>query len=369
MSLASESVDFVQLKQSNEAGTLMALVPSADKAMITKLHQGNRSLTQVLQVTDPSRSIATSLAKHYQKNYNLRFVAKGTIKNIDPDFLQRALKKGRYVLDIRVIALKLLPDTSRTRFYPMAALQLSIIDSQKAKIIVEDTCSFSDPNSLQRLSAFSAANGKLLSSFLLKHANDCLNYFAIGKPMPNQTSLPSSSKPTNTVAFQNRSKGGLFDSQTTTATYQLGASYKLAKDAFDQDLNLQGYNVSGQWVKPMSADAGLLFKIGVAAYQQESWPKWSNAIYVADLGLGASFESRKFNNVHYSLLGIMKIGQFRQKLISISTNSLGIEGQVAKVFFDSIVLSAQYGLDKHFGQTKASNAWGHTFGVSAGFKH
>lgn len=362
LSNGAKVVDFSTLfTAKNAANTVLSLVPEADQATVAKLHQGNRSLSQPLTLDDSSSAIVSSLAKYYQKNYQIRFIAKGTIRNISPDYLQRALKKGRYVLDVRLVQLSLNPDESRSRFYPSGTYQLSVIDAKKAKVVIQDHCHFDDSKNSQRLAAFSANNGKALSSFLTENASLCLRRFALGEPQPSTTGSTPTAQAIKSTAVKR-------STEMTTEAISIGASYYLAKDALSEPHTLQGYNLSYRVDKPIQSNKGLVFQSDLSVLGQETWADFTAPIYVTTLGLGVSIDSVKYTDVSYAVLVTTRIGQYRQQLLSLSTNSVGLEAQIAKVFFESILLVGRYGIDKHVGQTTKANSLSHLVGVSLGYQ-
>lgn len=362
LSNAAKEVDFNELFASQgKANTVLSIVPTQDQAAVTKLHQGSSSISQALTITDSSNAIVTSLAKYYQANYQIKFIAKGTIRNISPDFLQRALKKGRYVLDVRLTELTLEPDETGLRFYPKGSYQLSVIDAQKAKVVIEDQCRFEDISNTQRLALFSANGGKALSEFLSQYANDCLRYFALGEPMPLMTGTGTNKEVSKPAVAQRVT-------DQTTAAISVGASFQFTKDVYDVSQTLQGYDAFYLLDKPLANGHGFVFQSSISALGQNDWPDFSSPTYVVALGAGTSLKSDKYNDLRYAVLATTKLGQYRQQLLALSTNSIGLEAQVIKVFFDRVVLTGRYGLDKHIGQTKDANSISHLFGLSVGYQ-
>ncbi|MFQ3232219.1 hypothetical protein [Reinekea sp.] len=362
LSNGAKVVDFSLLfTANNSANTVLSLVPEADQATVANLHQGNRSLSQSITLADSSSAIVSSLAQYYQKKYQVRFIAKGTIRNISPDYLQRALKKGRYVLDVRLVQLTLVPDQSRSRFYPSGTYQLSVIDAKKAKVVIEDQCRFDDAKKSQQLAAFSANNGKVLSDFLSANASACLNQFALGESKQETTGATPQVEAKKPVVVKR-------STSQSTAAVSVGASYQFTKDAFDTSQTLQGYNALYLLNKPLQDGKGLVFQSELTVLGQNEWPDFSTPVYAAAMGLGASFESEKYSDVSYAVLATAKLGQYRQQLLALSTNSIGVEVQAIKVVFDTIVLTGRYGFDKHIGQTKDANSISHLFGVALGYR-
>jgi hypothetical protein len=313
---------------------------------------GNR-LTPAITIADPSSQILNSLNKYFGNRHQLRFIAKGTINNIDPDFIAKALKKGDYVIDVRLTELALLPNEANL-FYPQAAFQFTIVDRAKGKNRLQDTCRFAEPENANTVRYYSASNAAQISAFLKRNAAHCLQYFATDKPIPTGTLTRnvtiSPSERINTKAMTRVGVNGHW------------AYYPLYRN---EPLSLYGFDASLSLVQRFSPTWGLEVQTRARSAQAEALPNFGlETVYGASLGIGASWHPNGEIDQGYGLFVKGQMGQYRENAILLSTNAVGLGLTAYRTLFASTQIQAEYTFWHHAGLTEESNLNGHELGLT-----
>ncbi len=323
---------------------------------------GNR-LSGPLSVNDPSVNILNALNKYYQKQNQIKFVAKGTINNIDEQFLAGALNKGDYLIDVRVSELALKRKEDTPLFYLQAAYQFTVFDRKKGKYLLQDQCRFAEPDKAQTVRAFSNQNGAPVADFLNRYASACLNYFVSGKALPVQQSVttPKPAPPKKTSPVQ--------ASSSSIARISLGTDYHYYPNYPGDAKSL----ISGEFTvglgKSLSPTMGWMVQGGAKVAADDAFPTFAQGtIYAANLGVGANLYPNGNVQNGYSLMLNGQIGQFRQNAIALSTNAIGLNIGAYRQLIGPLQAQVRYTYWLHVGKTKEANLGGHALGVGLGLQ-
>lgn len=312
---------------------------------------GNR-LTPAVQIDDPSSQILNSLNKYFGNRHQLRFIAKGTINNIDPDFIAKALKKGDYVIDVRLTELKLIPNKENL-FYPQGAFQFTIVDRAKAKNRVQDSCRFAEPENANTVRYYSASNAAQISAFLKRNAAHCLQYFAQGKPIPTGTITKAAITPAERINTKALTRVGLNGNWTYYPLYR------------NEPLSLYGYGASISLVKRFSPTLGFEVQTRARINEAAALPTFGlNTVYGASLGIGANLHPNGEIDQGYGLLLKGQLGQYRENAVLLSTNAVGLGLSAYRTLFSTVQVQAEYTFWHHVGLTEEANLSGHELGLT-----
>jgi hypothetical protein len=343
--------------------SIFRLVSDQD-AKLALTSNGNRK-TGALKITDTSTSILNSLSVYFKKKYQLRFVAKGTINNIDPEYIARALKKGNYLIDIRVSELNLIAN-AQGKFYLQSAYQFTVIDRKKGKLVIQDHCVFAEPQNAQSVRYFSDKQGQRIAEYLKKYANDCLRYFAQGTPLKSvDIAKPVAiKKTTKSTATPKPTKAKSY-SATSFIEAGLGGSFTVYPGYTPESLSLFSSHAQMTVGKSVSNTRSFVVK-GLAS--AHSTTLGFGSIYGGTLGLGMNIYPSGDSNNGYQVLANGRLGQFRQNGVLLSTNALGVGIGAYRNIFGDVYANASYNLWLHTGKTEESNLMGHDFGVSLSYR-
>lgn len=364
ISQRAETIDVGTLNPETAGSTIMSLVEPAQYD--AALRSNGNSLGGSLSIEDPSSPILNRLGDFFQKKYDLKFVARGTINNIDPEYLNRQLQQGDYVIDVRLTRLQLLAQQQGSLFYLSGSFQFSIIDHKRSRTVLQDACTFSEPNNAQTVRYFSANQGKNISAFLSRYATPCLRYFALGEPLPaaatQQTavaSAPQQSAPQTSTAF-------------TPATYTrvaLGSGLSFYNDVGVDGTTLNDLNVSWAVGKKLTERNSLISRTSFTVFQPESFPTFTTeSFYGASLGLGTAYHSSGDVSKGVELLLTGRISQTLQNGLSLSTNAVSLDLNAFYSLFGPLVGSVEYSFISHLGQADETRSSGHRLGVSLAYQ-
>lgn len=318
---------------------------------------GNK-LSAPVTLADPSLSMTNALARYYQKTYQLRFVAKGTISNIDPIFIQQALTKGDFVLDVRLTELSLKADANQ-QFYPQGAFMLSIIDRKRGTNRLQDTCRFAAPQQADTMRTYTRNNGEKINAILKTYANHCLQYFAKGTPLPTNSRVAERTVVRNNDRVTN----------AKIARFQLGGDVTYYPQTQLGDMTLTGVEASTVFGNRLSPTLAWRVRPSVKASSRDGLPTLSDeTLLSAALTVGAEYYPSGDNKTAVSVGLMGQTGQTRLKGVLLSTNALGLELGASQHLFWKLRAEAAYTYVQHIGLTEESNVDGHSLRLSLGYE-
>lgn len=351
LSLPSTTVDLNLMQQPEATGDSIMRLVDPKYARIAFQSNGSRMPAPV-EIGDPSDAILKALSRYYTREYQLRFIAKGTIRNIDPDFINRALKKGDYVLDVRLTSLELRINENN-RLYPQASIQLTVIDRARARNVLQDTCTFSEPENARNLRYYSANNGVNLTRFLQRFASPCLQYFARGTPLPSgqvETPVPQRRKADGVPPF---------------TRLALSTQARYYPDYQFEPIWLNSVSASFSRIKPLSPTLAFGFSAAAVAFDTDRVPAFGDTtFYGGEFGLGIDYFPSGDTDWGYQLLLKGQLGQSRQQAVRLSSNAIGFSAGVFRPVLWGVHAGAAYTFWQHVGLDQDSNLGGHEFGVS-----
>ena len=344
--------------------SVLRLVQEADYKFAFQSN-GNR-LSGPLKISDPSNKILSSLNKYYQQKYQIKPIAKGTVNNIDETFLSKNLKKGDYLIDVRVSELSLNRDTNG-RFYPQGAYQFTVFDTQKGKYLLQDTCRFAEPDKVQTVRYFSDQDGAQLTNFLNRYASACLNYFVSGKPLPPQPTSATASKPTSKPQPSSSAKKSAASS-STLARVNLGLDTVYYPNYAQEARSIIGTQIGLTLGKTVSPTVSWIIQGQAKVMGDQQFPTFAaGTIYGASLGVGTQYSPDANPNQGYLFLLNGQVGQHRQNNVTLSTNAIGFSAGAYRTLFGQVQGIAQYTYWQHIGPTTEANKGGHGLGVGIGY--
>jgi hypothetical protein len=351
------NLDLVLGKKSAEQ-SIYRLVSDEDYPLAF-VSNGKRD-TGPLAIEDPSNSILNGLNNYFQKKYQFRFVAKGTINNIDPAFIQKALKKGDYVVDVRVRDLRL-TSNDQNKFYLTAAYQFTVINRTAGKNVLQDVCYFSEPENAQDLRYFSNQQGIRLSQALKRHATECLQYFAKGtEPTVRPTNTPTKPKPQ--TAKPNSAMDSYFEAD-------VGGGITVYPNYPNELSSLVTTHAGVRLGKPLSDTTAFVLELHANASKLAGFPTFkSGTAYGTTGAVGVDFLPDSVRKHGYRVTANGQMGQFRQYGTQLSTNAIGLGIGVYRPLFSSIYANADYTLWLHVGATEESNRLGHGLDFSLSYR-
>lgn len=302
-----------------------------------------------LVIADPSSAILNSLNKYFQKKYQLRFIAKGKVNNLDPAFIQRALKKGDYLIDVRVDQLSLNPTTSN-QFYLSASYLFTVIDRHKGKAVIKDRCSFAEPQRPQPLDAFAAQQGREIANALQRHATQCLRYFAQGSPIVEK-------QPATVAVGQNRSDTintevllsshiSHYPQYTNTALTTASSSLGLRWQQFQGSHWSRNASIQGLFASNITSDLNLETGIGGAR-----------------VGFGFAFHPKANERYGFTIRLLGQTANYRPNAWRLSTNAVALELGTFGKLLGPVQIGIQYAAIQHIGATRPANELGHQVGI------
>lgn len=357
LSVPDPDVDLSQLPVigSNDE-TLMRLIQPED-ARQAYLSNGNRAPGRV-DLADPSASILNALAKYYVREHDLKFIARGTIRNLDPAFIQRALTRGDYVLDVRLTRLELRRNDAG-QFYPLANYQLTVVDRQRGRNLLQDHCSFAQPENAQTMQYFTVGGGQNLEVFLKRFASPCLQYFAKGTPLPSTNQV---------VERRVDTQGSAPQSHFSRVAAFTGSRYYPDDTADANWLNTTGVSLTR--VQALSPTLAYELGAGAVAAAQNQWTTFNEQTFFgAELTTGINYfpEGDTDKGYHLQLRG--QLLQTRQNAVTLSTNAIGLSAGAFYPLFWQFHVSADYGYWQHLGPTTDSNLTGHEVRIGLRYQY
>lgn len=355
LSTPDENVDLSTLPAISDGSGLMRQI-QAKNSRLAYQSNGNRQPANIT-LTNPSNAIVTALSRYYVKEHQLRFIARGTIRNLDPAFINRALKKGDYVLDIRLTSLEMKVNADN-QFYPQASYQLTVVDRERARNLISDTCSFAQPGNARPLSYFTAKNGANLSAFLQRFASPCLQYFAKGTAFAGQLDTTIKSAATPSKVDNSLTRISIDNAVRYYSDYQYDAIW----------LNSASAGISR--VKPLTPTLAFEFSSAATVYDVNQYPTFGEtSFYGGELSAGVNYFPQGDINRGYYLLLKGQTAQTRQNAVQLSTNALGVSAGAFRPLFWKLHVAADYTFWQHLGPTTDTNLQGHEASVSLRYQY
>ncbi|EAR11108.1 hypothetical protein [Reinekea blandensis] len=357
LSVQEPEVDLSRLPAIGSNDDTVLRLVSPELARQAYQSNGNRTPGPVT-LTDPSGSITNALAKYYVREHELRFIARGSIRNLDPAFIQRALSRGDFVLDVRLTHLELRTNEDGL-FFPLANYQLTVVDRERGRNLLQDNCTFAQPSNAQPMQYFTTGNGTNLSRFLQRFASPCLQYFAKGTSLPSANQFNLENKSNRTVAAGN-----------SFTRVGLQASTRYYPDYPSEASLLNGVGLSVSRVKRLHPTVGFEFGATALAHTQDQWPALNDStLYGGEMLAGFNYFPDGDADQGYHLLLRGQVLQTRQNSVLLSTNAIGLSAGLFYPLFSQLHVSADYSVWQHVGPTTESNLLGHELRVSLRYQY